>query len=431
MIVRKFEFSVSVFLTFLLVHSFYIIPPINSSMVGVVFLFLIALFLKRTFLTTAYRLAFHKGARNLYIFMLVMSLISIAIPFVHGTLDLSYTKNFISQFVQIFLIIFVFSFVFHNYRHRNLSPTEYAEKLIVWIFVVQSIVQILAFLSPQIASIVHIFYTEKAFERLYEGYGGIRGLALTGSPGWGLAVGYGLAFLFYIKAYIVNKKVTIFAITLGLLLVLGTFFAGRSGFVGAILGIIFFLIASGNPLIKIRNTVYGLLLFLVVVLAVYFALPGFVALLQDRVFPFVFEFLYKYASTGELQTNSTNILMQMWAVEIPEMTYLHGTGFFTDPVSGGYYMGTDVGYIRNLLFGGVLWIILLFLYQAKLIGFGYINKKLTRKNTKMLLVFILIYVAILEAKAMTVGFNKYMFSIVVFYSLALLYEHYFWKRSTL
>ena len=427
---RNFEFVSGVFLLFLLVHSFYIYPPINSSMLSVFFLFALAFVFKQSFLTTTYKLSTHKNLISLYFLILLMFLASISIPFLHGTLDLSYSKNFISQTIQLVLIIFVFSFIFHNYKEKRFTPTEFAERLIVWIFVMQSVVQILAFLSPQIASIVHLFYTDKAFERLYVGYGGIRGLALTGSPGWGLAVGYGLAFLFYVKAYIVNRKITVVTISLGLLLVLGTFFAGQSGFVGAILGIVFYLVASGNPVIKIRNAVYGLVLLLGLVLAVYFSLPNFVALLQDRVFPFVFEFLYKYASTGELQTNSTNILMQMWAVEISDITYLIGTGWFTDPNTGAYYMHTDVGYIRNVLFGGIVWIFFLFLYQAKLIGLNYVNYKSTPKNTKKLIVFIFIYLAILEAKAMTIGFNKYMFSIVVFYSLALVYERYFWKRST-
>lgn len=426
---RKFEFVLGVFLLFLLVHSFYIYPPVNSSMLSVVFVFFISVIYKQSFVGTVYKLSTHKRVVSLYFFILALLAVSFLISFMHGTYDLSYSKNFVSQAIQLVLTIFVFSFIFHKYKERYFTPTEFAERLIVWVFVIQSVVQILAFISPQIASIVHLSYTDRAFERLYEGYGGIRGLALTGSPGWGLSVGYGLAYLFYVKAYMVNRKITVFTISLGLLLVLGTFFAGRSGFVGAILGIIFYLIASGNPLIKIRNSIYGLLLLLGLVSVVYFSLPGFVTLLQVRVFPFVFEFLYKYESTGQLQTTSTNTLARMWSVEIPNTTYLAGTGWFTDPVTGSYYMRTDVGYIRNILFGGALWVFLLFLYQAKLIGLTYLNKRSFSKNTKKLIFFIFFCLVVFEAKAMTIGFNKYMFSIVVFYSLALLYERYFWRRS--
>lgn len=114
----------------------------------------------------------------------------------------------------------------------------------------------------------------------------------------------------------------------------------------------------------------------------------------------------------------------MWSVEISDMTCLIGSGWFTDPHTGSYYMLTDVGYLRNVLFGGLIWVFMLFIYQAKLLSLGFINKEFVRKNTKKLLLFIFIYLAVLEAKAMTVGFNKYMFSIVVFYSLSLIYEHY-------
>ena len=53
-------------------------------------------------------------------------------------------------------------------------------------------------------------------ERTYIGYGGIRGLALAASPGWGLTVGYGMAFLFYIKGYWINKNISIVTAIKGL-----------------------------------------------------------------------------------------------------------------------------------------------------------------------------------------------------------------------
>lgn len=428
---NRFELITGVFLLFLLVHSFYIFPPINSSVLSLFFLMAFSLFFRNGFLTTVYKISKHKSVIILYFFMLFMLFISIVIPVVHATLDLSYTKNFISQLVQFVLVVFVFSFIFNEYREIRFTPTEFAERLIVWIFVIQSIVQILAFLSPQVASVVHIFYTEKAFQRLYEGYGGIRGLALTGSPGWGLSVGYGFAFLFYVKAYVVRRKINFLTVFFGLLLVAGTIFAGRSGFIGAILGIFLYLTSSDNFVIKIRNLFYGLFLFFSVVFLIYISFPGFVSLLQERVFPFVFEFIYKYESTGKFQTNSTNILMRMWDIEISDMKFLIGTGWFTDPDTGSYYMHTDVGYIRNILFGGVVWVVFLFFYQAKLIGLNYLNYKSVPKNTKRLIFFVFIYLAIMEAKAMTVGFNKYMFTIVVFYSLSLIYERYIWKGSSL
>jgi hypothetical protein len=169
--------------------------------------------------------------------------------------------------------------------------------------------------NTEFASLVHLTYDDKTLKKIYEGYGGIRGLALAGSPGWGLAVGFGLSFLFYTKAYIINKKLTFITVLMAIILVVGTFFAGRSGFVGAILGVIYYCFSKGNLLLKFKNFIYGIILFFLTVIAIYLLFPSFTHLLVEKVFPFVFEFYYKYETTGIIQTSSTNTLLNMWSIQ--------------------------------------------------------------------------------------------------------------------
>lgn len=413
--------KLDILLMFLLLHGFYIMPPINSSMLAVGIVLFLGVLFKPKFINETVKLLRNKKIALIFVWIFVLITFNITISLIHATYDLSYIKNLISQMVQIVMLVFVISYIFYDFKEKNY--TEYLGYLIVWAFLVQSIVEIAAFIVPAFAALVHLTYKAEVIELMYEGYGGVRGLALTGSPGWGLAVGFGFAFLFFFKLYVVNKKVTILAIILGLILILGAFFAGRSAFLGVILGVIYYLFSQGKILSKLRNFFFGIAVLILCIIAVYFLLPDFSELLIDRVFPFVFEFYYKYESSGVAQTGSTNILIEMWSVPISPTTFFVGDGLFTDPISGKYYMSTDVGYLRNLLFGGIFWVILVVGYHFYISSLDTLFNRKVNFNNKLFIVFLLLYMLILEAKAMTLGYNKYAFIILVAYLIAWIYEN--------
>lgn len=420
---------ISIFLFFLLVNSFYIIPPINSSMIVLVIAVFFAILYNQKFLTDFKWLMLNQKIILIYAIIIFLISVNLSITLLHGTVDLSYSKNFISQLIQLTIIVFTTSFIFRIYDNSIISYSQYAERLIVLIFVIQSVVELLAFFSPEFASLVHLTYKPEQIEQLYNNasYSGdreisIRGLALTASPGWGLAVGYGFAFLFYVKHYLLNKPLNIKMLTIGLLLIIGTFFAGRTGFVGAILGLIYYLIASGSLFVKIKNIFYGISILLIGLSIVYFTFTDIAELFINKVFPFVFEMYFQYESTGTASSKSTDVLAKMWTIPISEQVYLYGSGLFTDPSTGSYYRHVDIGYLRNILFGGIFWMLLIVLYNSYIGGVIFILNKKVDFDTKTFIVFLLLYTMVLEAKAMTLAFNKYAFTIFIFYFIALLYD---------
>jgi hypothetical protein len=85
-------------------------------------------------------------------------------------------------------------------------------------------------------------------------------------------------------------------------------------------------------------------------------------------------------------------------------------------------METDVGYIRNLLFGGIFWVIMVIIYHLYINCFIFLRSKMIDSNTKLFILFLTLYALILEAKAMTIGYNKYIFIILSFYFISLIYE---------
>lgn len=413
----SYKDTTSTLLCFLLINGFFIANNLNSTFLVIPLALFFALFLKNNYLYSLKKIVFSRIFINLIIFLIVILMTNLILILVHQTLDLSYAKNIVSLIIQLVCIIFFIAYIYTAYPFvEQISYSIYIGKLICITFFIQSIIEIIAFLSPQFASIIHIFYSPDQYEILYKSYGGIRGLALTGSPGWGLAVGYAYSFLFYVR-YMVIEKFNFKTFCFGLILVLGMFFAGRTAFVGIILGIPLFLFSKIRFLSKLKLIFLTVLYSIIIAITVYFLFFDFLLILEQKVFPFVFEMFYRLEHTGKLETGSTNVLLEMWNRDIPEGIELFGTGLFTDPETGKYYLQTDVGYVRNYLFGGIFWLLLIYSFSLFIFIKSWSHSSVS--NDKLLIIYCLLMTFLLELKAMTVSFNKYFFIIITIYLFSL------------
>ncbi|HCU0192423.1 hypothetical protein KUA00_05190 [Proteus mirabilis] len=395
---------------FLLINSFYIYPPINSSFLAPLFsLFYLCHTNKYKFKVYFF---YEPYFLLLLLSILFMAGINILITSFHNKYDFTYTSNFISQFIQLFFIVFTISIINNEDKKNKL------EYYIITSFVLQSIIQIFGFIFPSIAEIIHLSYPEDKIARLYTDYGGIRGLALTGSPGWGLSVGYAICFVLYTKNYLIIKtKIPYSTYLIGILLFIGAFFSGRTAFLGILFSAIYYILKMGS-----KNffylTIKIIILLIILSLSIMILFNDIWLIFQNKVFPFVFEMFYNLSNTGNLTSKSTNILSKMWDVNINTSEFLLGSGLFTDSDNNSYYKSIDVGYLRNILYGGIGWELLLILYQT--IIFFLFSK---RTNSFLLENFILFFMLLLlEAKAMTIGYNKYMFTIIVIYTYSLILQ---------
>lgn len=90
---------------------------------------------------------------------------------------------------------------------------------------------------------------------------------------------------------------------------------------------------------------------------------------------FAFEGLFNYFEKGEWSTASTNKLMTMYVFPETLKTWLIGDGYFSNPaaidpyftgkVIDGYYMGTDVGYLRFIFYFGITGLFAFSLFMFK------------------------------------------------------------------
>uniref|UniRef100_UPI000783FA82 hypothetical protein n=1 Tax=Endozoicomonas arenosclerae TaxID=1633495 RepID=UPI000783FA82 len=382
---QKVSFN-NVFLLFLVVNSFYIVPPLNSSMLAGIFVAGEILLRRDKYAQLVKKNISWESIIIPAIFIVVMLLFSALIPVLHGTKDFSYSKNFISTLIQFFIITLLVLKIYSDCLESQAPISKHFEYLLVTVFLIQSVIQLFAFSYPSFASIVHISYKELAIERLYENYNGARGLALTGSPGWGLSVGYSLAYLFYTKYYLVDRSISLKSALIGFVLVLGGIFAGRSAYLGVIVSLIYYLLCHKKLEEKFKELCVGSLYLAFFTLVFYVFFPSLAMKYVKLVFPYAFEAVYQYQSTGVAQTTSTNNLKRMWEVPFNLRTFFLGDGILTDHTTGSYYKRTDVGYMRNLLFGGAGWIVMLLLYQYFIGPFKFISKCFVDNRIKLFLI---------------------------------------------
>ena len=91
-------------------------------------------------------------------------------------------------------------------------------------------------------------------------------------------------------------------------------------------------------------------------------------------FRFGFEGFFSLAETGRWETNSNNILKNMIVFPDNLHTWIIGDGYFDNPFNrdmnyigpnfGGYYMATDIGYLRFLFYFGLIGLLLFCVYMV-------------------------------------------------------------------
>lgn len=388
-----------VLMFFLIINSFYIVNPINSSMLSIVILFVIlAIGNKRIKIS-------HQSIRLIlyfYISAFTLSILTLILTFLYKVIDLSYFKNMVSHLIQ---SIIIFSFVHLGIRDEDLSDKNFFAKTITFAFILQAVVSLFAYTFDPVARIVHLTYTQDTIQRLYENYDGLRGLALTGSPAWGISIGYALAFLFATKYYLIDNKFKLKYSFIFLLLFAGAFFSGRSAFLGLIISFIYFTVCGGNNRGKVFSLIFiFFVLPLSVVTVVYWDIVYNLAKVSLH---YVFEPFLNLYWHGEFKSASTDRLMHMWQVDISEKEIIYGTGHFEGIYHDGHYREVDPGYLRNVLYGGLFWFLIICIYQ-------FLPLLFLRKNKSFCFILV-IMMFILEFKAMTIGFNKYMFTIVLMF----------------
>ena len=150
----------------------------------------------------------------------------------------------------------------------------------------------------------------------------------------------------------------------------------RTTIVGVGLAILVWLIgafadrqADGNRFFMLQRWIAVGIVAVIVCSVLYSELPVF----KDN-FRFGFEGFFSLAETGRWETNSNNILKNMIVFPDNLHTWIIGDGYLENPYRrdinyvgpnyGGYYMATDIGYLRFIFYFGLVGLLLFCAYMV-------------------------------------------------------------------
>lgn len=388
-----------VILLFLYIFNFNIIKgvPFSESSFIVLGILLIKCIMDDQCNNSVFQFLNQKQNKHVLALFFICIILSTVIPLIQFTFDFSYLKTLIHQ-----LIILITGYLLVGYfQWKKLNIIDSTIKC----FFLQSIIQFACFISPTFLKLTDMFRSDELIAIRNRSYRGFRGLAISGSGFFGLAVSYAVLFVllaFYLDKW--KKPISIKMIAV-VFLIFGAISAGRTALIGVLIFAVVYLYRSAKQFNK--NTVRNI--GLVLALATFFVLllkgPVIRYLNNSQSWTYMRYYLLQFAendSTGQGAnlnniTSLSHMFNDMYFTLSPKQV-LFGDGMFTG-VDGKYYMHTDVGIMRNLLFYGIFGTIALYYYHYRLI---FINADNQKKIALARLLFLL--TAIMEIKGQTMGF---------------------------
>ena len=270
-----------------------------------------------------------------YRYIIFSFLLMFLYVFIRIALDIFYDVTYLGSLIRVLVILFASILYLCTFNNDNL-----ANKLIN-IFFINSIVSLFVGTYTEYQEVINIFKDSSSIELI--GYTTYRNSFLSGSGYFGIGAAYGLFLSFFISYFYENRKSlgNFILIKLFLIFIAGVF-AARTVFFCVALSIFYLLF------IKRRLSIIFLCLIVVLVGAFLLDLEMF-----SPHKAWLLEFFQHGTDTASLRS-----LLDAESSKFPDnaITILFGDGrYYYD--DGSYYMHTDIGYLRNIFFGGIFLII--------------------------------------------------------------------------
>ena len=380
-----------VILLFMYIFDFELIKGVSysrSSIVAIVISLIVVIFSKsnRQLLNSIFQASCMKFAIAL---SFILTIYSFIIIFLHQTGDYSLLFSIIRSVIWIGASAVLCVAIKRTYQGSILD-------LLIYVMLAQSVVIVLSMLFPEFKSMTDAFRSDNVIER-GEMYSGYRALGISGSAFFGLAICYGFIFLliaYHWKNWSITNPVLRVAVII-LLIVAGSS-AGRTSQIGLIFGVLLFIVLQtiGNThrhnKVKKKNIVIVSLFLAVAISSVPFlgqiSISGTV------------EYFIAYATSFFANFNPSDILSSTSSTQTLSTMYfplsfdqlIVGDGLYE--VNGFYYMDTDAGYMRTVLYFGVPGLLLMCGLQFSLLYMG------SEKKEILFYIFIVLLLLIFQYK---------------------------------
>lgn len=302
-----------------------------------------------------------------------------------GSSDIAFLMTFLHMFFL--LVVGCLFFFYFEIRGNSHLIVNY----LVGVFILQAAIEWTAFTVPPFKAILNITKSEATIEKGLH-YAGIRANALAGSDFFGLSAAFGFIYLIYY-----SKKNSLFSsnrvlkFLVFLFLITGTFFAGRSGYIG-VLVLVLYLIFNRKKKKERRPYSGGEKALLILIPGLIIGIISYAIILYSinedfqNLMEFTFELFTNYSQNKTLEVSSVSTLEEGHFPHIEFLTYLIGDGKYG--THEGYYMETDVGVMRVILYMGIIGLIMMILMELSILQLGRGNEKKLKKYIFLLLIIL-------------------------------------------
>ena len=298
--------------------------------------------------------------------------------------DLTIVFYMIESVINLFSAVILF-----NLFYRRLSINILIQE-IVFAILFQSIFMIVMLLSPPIK----VFFNELFPSPVPREKWAWRHVGLTGFAAYNMGVFLSFGILLSLYLFMTNKLKTIQVLLYCMFFLVTALLSARSSFI-----VIFFCFLFFMQTFKKKKSINFALIIISVIICVFILLYRYS--LENEKFKFIFDWMFSIVLTlfeneglGDVQGIKVIGENYYW---IPSFsTFLLGDGRYAGMNGEGYYMATDAGYMRRLLFFGFPMSIL---YYLSFIGYFLLNIiRISNKYFKQILLIILIVLMILQYK---------------------------------
>jgi len=322
--------------------------PTNTS--KLVLVLLLTLFIVSFFSKADRNLKINKNIYYILIYLVILFFMSIVYTTFHETNDFSIPYVYLIMLFEVFLGSILFYKLFlYKYSFKQLLG------LFIWIALIQSIVIILMFVLEPFRDFI-MSVSKNDITDLTERYGGFRGFGLASSVTYDLAVFLSINMMFITYLISINKEKRFFYIFSWLTIFIAVLMTGRTGWIGVFLSlvILFYFIKNKNSLKSIGillGSIFMFIFLIIYILTKYY--PNVYDTLILNVIPYAFEMFFNLYEVGSFSTASSDHIAHMY-FDVPINTLLFGDGYYKNPYGEGYYMAVDAGYMRQMLFYGLV-----------------------------------------------------------------------------
>lgn len=399
--------TTNIFFIFCVIFMVNVFSIIDSAMVVFGILILLLLFIPR-YRKIVSRLLFSKKFAKLSLTFIIFIIWIIFCVLFNGSSDFSFIRTLLHLYIQLIICLMLYSYLAAK------KEDKYIHVYILIAFLIQSLFAVIGMLNPGFK--VFLLSTKSDLEAEIAMKYGFRGLSLAGSSFFGLAISFGLVIIvLFSRIYRFRTSyIPLFVFTV--LIVVAGLSAGRTSAIGLVFAIILFIVNGGLRKKKlkriVRDIIISIALFGIFVLLFYDSIADKMGhFLGD--FQFYISEFFTSSSGGVFQTTSTEHLFSDMFIPVQFRTLLIGDGLYT--VESGYYMSTDSGLMRPILYAGVPALLFLLYIQYQIFDFGGMGEKYVS-----LFIILLLFTMILQIKGEVLGFALIYNSVAFLVSLSLM-----------